>query len=87
MTLFSRLFLQQQRLFTLPPDVQSKLFLYTFHKQIQHLYFDRNSHLICYYTLNSKIFEKVFLKLNPSVNHTRTRLFKRHLNFFVLLPI
>ena len=35
------------------------------------LYIDPNSHLIQFYTLNSRIFEAIFIKTQPSINQTR----------------
>ena len=35
------------------------------------LYIDPNSHLIQFYTLNSGIFEAIFIKTQPSINQTR----------------
>ena len=53
------------------PIIKAKLFLYTYYKQFQHLYIDPNSHLIQYYTPNSRIFEGIFIKTQPSINQTR----------------
>ena len=62
---------QKQRPYSLTPIIKANSFLYTYYKQFQHLYIDPNSHLIQYYTPNSRIFEKIFIKSQPSVNQTR----------------
>ena len=51
--------------------IKANSFLYTYYKQFQHLYLDPNSHLIQYYTPNSRIFEEIFIKTQPSINQTR----------------
>ena len=62
---------QKQRPHSLTPIIKANSFLYTYYKQFQQLYLDPNSHLIQYYTPNSRIFEEIFLKTQPSINQTR----------------
>ena len=45
-------------------------FLYTYYKQFPHLYIDPNSHLIQYYTPNSRTLERNFPKNQPFINQT-----------------
>ena len=65
---------QKQRPHSLTPIIKANPFLYTYYKQFQHLYIDPNSHLIQHYTPNSRIFEEIFIKTQPSINQTRIRL-------------
>ena len=53
------------------PVIKANSFLYTYYKQFQHLYLDPSSHLIQYYTPNSRVFEEIFIKTQPSINQTR----------------
>ena len=62
---------QKQRPHYLTPIIKANSFLYTYYTQFQHLYIDPNSHLIQYYTPNSRIFEEIFIKTQPSINQTR----------------
>ena len=62
---------QKQRPHSLSPVVKANSFLYTYYRQIQHLYIDPNSHLIQYYTPKSRIFEEIFIKTQPSIYETR----------------
>ena len=62
---------QKQRPHSLTPIIKANSFLYTYYKQFQHLYLDPNSHLIQYYTPNSRIFEEIFIETQPSINQTR----------------
>ena len=62
---------QKQRPHSLTPIIKANSFLYTYYKQFQHLYIDPNSHLIQYYIPNSRIFEEIFIKTQPSINQTR----------------
>ena len=64
--------------------MKANSFLYTYYRQFQHLYIDPNSHLIQYYTPNSRIFEEIFIKNQPSISQTRICL---PLNSFMLLLI
>ena len=56
---------QKQRPYSLTPIIKANYFLYTYYKQFQQLYIDPNSHLIQYYTPNSRIFEEIFIKTQP----------------------
>ena len=62
---------QKQRPYSLTPVIKANSFLYTYYKQFQHFYIDPNSHLIQYHTPNSRIFEEIFIKTQPSINQTR----------------
>ena len=62
---------QKQRPHSLTPVIKANSFLYTYYKQFQHLYLDPSSHLIQYYTPNSRVFEEIFIKTQPSINQTR----------------
>ena len=62
---------EKQRPYSLTPVIKANSFLYTYYRQFQHLYIDPNSHLIQYYTPNSRIFEEIFIKTQPSINQTR----------------
>ena len=62
---------QKQRPHFLTPVIKANSFLYTYYKQFQHLYLDPSSHLIQYYTPNSRVFEEIFIKTQPSINQTR----------------
>ena len=55
----------------LTPIIKANSFLYTYHRQYEHLYIDSTSHLIQYYTPNSQIFEEIFITTQPSINHSR----------------
>ena len=73
---------EKQKLYTFPPIIKAKSFLYTYYKQIELLYIDPNSHLIYYYTPKSRVFEELFIKTQQSINQTQT--FYRS-NFSMLL--
>ena len=62
---------EKQKLYTFPPIIKAKSFLYTYYKQIELLYIDPNSHLIYYYTPKSRVFEELFIKTQQSINQTR----------------
>ena len=62
---------QKQRPHSLTPVIKANSFLYTYYKQFQHLYLDPSSHPIQYYTPNSRVFEEIFIKTQPSINQTR----------------
>ena len=62
---------QKQRPHSLTPVIKANSFLYTYYKQFQHLHLDPSSHLIQYYTPNSRVFEEIFIKTQPSINQTR----------------
>ena len=62
---------QKQKPYTLTPVIKANSFLYAYYKQFQHLYIDPHSHLIQYYTPNSRVFEEIFIKSQPSINQTR----------------
>ena len=49
----------QKQTFHLSPIFEANRFLNTYYRQFQYLYLDPNSHLLQYYTPNSKKFEKV----------------------------
>ena len=53
------------------PVIKANSFLYTYYKQFQHLFINPHSHLIQYYTPNSRVFEEIFIKTQPSINQTR----------------
>ena len=52
---------QKQRPHSLTPVIKANSFLYAYYKQFQfqHLYLDPSSHLIQYYTPNSRVFEEI----------------------------
>ena len=83
---------QKQRPYSLTPVIKANSFLYTYYKQFQHLYVDPNSHLIQYYTPNSRIFEKNFINTQPSTNQTHShghsgeKLSSETLNQFYFIP-
>ena len=62
---------QKQKSHSLTPVIKANSFLYTYYKQFQHLFIDPHSHLIQYYTPNSRVFEEIFIKTQPSINQTR----------------
>ena len=53
------------------PVIKANSFLYTYYRQFHHLYIDPSSHLIQYYTPNSRVFEEIFIKTQLSINQTR----------------
>ena len=55
----------------LTPIIKANSYLYTYYKQFQLLYIDPNSNLIQYHTPNSRIFDEIPIKTQPSINHTR----------------
>ena len=64
------------------PVIKTDSFPYTYYKQFQHLYIDPNSNLIHLFTPNSRVFEEIFIKTQPSFNQTRVCY---HSNSFMLL--
>ena len=56
------------------PIIKANSILYTYYRQFQHLYIDPNSHLIQYYTQNSRVFEEIFNTTQPSHGHSGEKL-------------